>query len=180
MKKIMAALALVAGVALMAVGASQSASAAPAEKILICHATHADKNPYRVISVSGNANGFGHHAQHEGPLWTPGAETWGDVLPPVVVDGETVFPGQNWSGQSLVKGDPSTCFPVVVTTPPTTPPTTVPPTTPPTKKTTPPVVTPKLPDTGNDASIRLLFAGGLLALAGTGVLGGIGLAGRRD
>jgi hypothetical protein len=190
MKKLLAALTLIAGVALMAIGAAQTVNAAPPQgKILICHATHNAKMPYVVISVSASANGYGHHAQHGGPLFTPGAETWGDVLPPATVDGQS-YPGQNWFGQELDKRDPSTCYPAATTPPTTVPPTTVPPTTvPPTtvpqpgvKQPTvkPPTVTPHLPATGSDAPMGLLVAGGVLAATGAVVLGGAQLAGRRN
>ena len=179
MKKLLAALTLIAGVALMAIGAAQTANAAPPQgKILICHATHNDKKPYVVISVSASANGYGHHAQHEGPLFTPGAETWGDVLPPADVEG-THYNGQNWFNQELVKGNPATCYPAVATTTP--PPTTAPPTMAPKPTTVPkPTVKPQLPATGSDAPMGLLIAGGLLAATGAVVLGGAQLVGRRN
>lgn len=183
MKKFLAALALVTGVALMSIGAVQSANAAGG-KILICHATNNGKKPYQVISVSASANGYGHHALHTGPLGTPqliaslskpyGPNAWGDVLPPAVIDG-TTYPGQNWFGQVLVKGDPATCVPVVATTPtPTTPAPTTP------APTTPATIKPTLPATGGDAPQGLLVAGGLLAAAGVVALGGAQLAGRRN
>ena len=45
----------VAACALSVVGVTGTAQAAPADKVLICHGTASDSNPYVLISVSENA-----------------------------------------------------------------------------------------------------------------------------
>ena len=70
-------------------------------KVVICHATNSEKNPYNKIEVSQSAVEGNGHGNHTGPVWYPGAKDagvrWGDIIPPI--DGVTS--GLNWSaGQS--------------------------------------------------------------------------------
>ncbi len=58
------ALAMIAGMATPLIGAS-AASAAPAEKVVICHSTRSEKNPFVFITVSSNA-AAAHEAHHDG------------------------------------------------------------------------------------------------------------------
>lgn len=72
----------------------------------ICHATSAETNPYirNTPNVSATGEFFGsNHASHTGPVFAPGMKSarpkvqWGDIIPPVAVDGHLVFAGsQNW------------------------------------------------------------------------------------
>jgi hypothetical protein len=91
-------------------------------KVSICHSTGSQQNPYVINEpdASGDVQG---HAGHTGPVWTPGASSWGDIIPPFTYSGGT-FAGLNWTaqGQAIYAND---CEPV--DTPPTTagpPPTT--------------------------------------------------------
>jgi hypothetical protein len=75
-----------------------SAPALAAEdKIDICHSTGADGNPYVVNQPDKTADAGG-HAGHTGPIWSPGADTWGDIIPPFTFDGGS-FPGLNWTAE---------------------------------------------------------------------------------
>jgi len=65
------------------------ASAAPATKYTICHATNSESNPYVQITVNESAvDGFGKndHTHHTGPIWAAGDKAagvvWGDIIPP--------------------------------------------------------------------------------------------------
>ncbi len=73
---------------LAAVGASMvvapsPASAAPEEKVVICHRTNSQTNPYNQIAVARSAAIEAHARVHTGPIFTPGATTWGDIVPPL-------------------------------------------------------------------------------------------------
>lgn len=81
------------------------AIAAPAqarETITICHATSSNKNPYNTQNPAANAD-VGGHAGHTGPIYSPGASNWGDIIPPI----PGVFPGQNYDayGQAILARD---------------------------------------------------------------------------
>src|SRR4051794_17211742 len=65
------------------------ASAAPATKYTICHATNSESNPYVQITVNESAvDGFGKndHTHHTGQIWAAGDKAagvvWGDIIPP--------------------------------------------------------------------------------------------------
>jgi hypothetical protein len=90
----------------------------PLHKVTICHRTHAETNPYVIITVdeasvdgdNGNDHGKGDHLfEHTGPVWFPGAKAagvfWGDIIPPFYSDGETLtgYPSLNWNaaGQAI-------------------------------------------------------------------------------
>ena len=85
------------------------ASAAPATKYTICHATNSESNPYAQITVNESAvDGFGKndHTHHTGDIWVAG-----DIIPPT----PGAPNGLNWSeqGQGILD---SSCN--VVETPP--------------------------------------------------------------
>jgi hypothetical protein len=67
------------------------------DKIDICHSTGSDSNPYVVNQPDKTADAGG-HAGHTGPIWSPGAETWGDIIPPFDFDGGH-FDGLNWTAE---------------------------------------------------------------------------------
>jgi hypothetical protein len=75
------------------------------DTIDICHSTGSDSNPYVVNHPAKDGDVSG-HAGHTGPIWSPGAETWGDIIPPFTFDGGS-FPGLNWTdeGQAIYKND---------------------------------------------------------------------------
>ena len=97
------------GLGALAVGLQTAAplSAAPPEKVRICHATSSESNPYvsNEPAIGNNGDVQGGHLNHTGPVFP--AENWGDIIPPYVyVDsdgGEQTFPGYNWSpeGQAV-------------------------------------------------------------------------------
>ena len=58
----------------------------------ICHRTGASNNPY-VNNQPNNQGQFEGHADHTGPIWQPGAQQWGDIIPPIP---SLNFPGLNW------------------------------------------------------------------------------------
>lgn len=65
-------------------------------KVIICHATNAEDNPYNTIEVAQSSVDDRGHGDHTGPVWYPGAKAddvrWGDIIPPVA----GVTPGLNW------------------------------------------------------------------------------------
>ncbi len=63
------------------VGATQL-SAKQQEKVTICHRTNSNTNPYNQIVVTKAAAVSG-HAGHTGPIFTLGADNWGDIIPPI-------------------------------------------------------------------------------------------------
>lgn len=71
----------------------------------LCHATNAESNPYirNEPNVSATGEFFGsNHASHLGPVFEPGMKAehvvWGDIIPPISVDGVLVFAGSpNWT-----------------------------------------------------------------------------------
>src|SRR5918994_4305519 len=97
-----------------------SASAGVVEFPNICHSTGSSSNPY-VINQPNNQGQFEGHADHTGPIWTPGATEWGDIIPPIP---ELNFPGLNWTaeGQAIHANN---CVPPDLPPPTTAPPTTV-------------------------------------------------------
>jgi hypothetical protein len=80
----------------------------------ICHRTGASDNPY-VNNQPNNQGQFEGHADHTGPIWQPGAQQWGDIIPPIP---SLNFPGLNWpEGEATHAND---CVPPNL--PPPTPP----------------------------------------------------------
>lgn len=74
-------------VALVAVAAglaviSEPASAAPEEKVTICHRTKSRTNPYNQQAVAKSSAVEG-HASHDGPIFGPDVDDWGDIIPPI-------------------------------------------------------------------------------------------------
>ena len=88
-----------------------TATAAPAEKVQICHATNSVSNPYTVNSVNTSSvdeegNKFlNGHGDHTGPVFDPAdpPASWGDIIPPITnPDTGTTFPGLNWpAGEAI-------------------------------------------------------------------------------
>ena len=100
-----------------------AASAGAVEFPDICHSTGAGTNPY-VVNHPNNQGQFEGHADHTGPIWSPGATQWGDIIPPIP---SLNFPGLNWpEGQAIWENDCKPVEPPPETAPPTTaaPPTT--------------------------------------------------------
>jgi hypothetical protein len=93
------------------------ASAGVVEFPRICHRTGASDNPY-VNNQPNNQGQFEGHADHTGPVWHPGAEEWGDIIPPIPALG---FPGLNWDaeGQAIHANN---CVPPDLPPPPNGPP----------------------------------------------------------
>jgi hypothetical protein len=54
---------------------------APEPKVTICHRTNSPTNPYNQIAVTESSAIEG-HAGHRGPVFRPGLDTWGDIIPP--------------------------------------------------------------------------------------------------
>lgn len=55
---------------------------APGDKVTICHRTRSRTNPYDQVVVS-TAAAVNAHADHLGPVFGPGVEEWGDIIPPI-------------------------------------------------------------------------------------------------
>lgn len=73
----------------------------------ICHATNSETNPYILNSPSYSAAGINgvNHEGHAGPVFEPGMKkdgvTWGDIIPPISLDGVTLrFEGMNWTDEA--------------------------------------------------------------------------------
>jgi hypothetical protein len=81
----------------------------------ICHRTGASDNPY-VNNQPNNQGQFEGHADHTGPVWTPGATEWGDIIPPIPA---LNFPGLNWDAVGMAT-HANNCVPPDLP-PPTTP-----------------------------------------------------------
>lgn len=67
--------------ALLLVVSPSGVSASDDHKIKICHATSSTSNPYTFNNVDKNATAGG-HSGHNGSVWTFGASSWGDIIPP--------------------------------------------------------------------------------------------------
>jgi hypothetical protein len=85
--------ALLAGAAGLLVAAALPASAAPAEKVTICHATGSATNPYVVITPSAAGVYNGHYRQHDDL-------GHGDIIPEFTYKGVT-YPAKN-GGQAAI------------------------------------------------------------------------------
>jgi hypothetical protein len=124
----------------------------PDNKVTICHSTGADTNPYIVNTPNISSEGFveGGHADHTGPIWTPGAEAWGDIIPAYYYEpADFHYDGLNWTaeGRAIWNNDCNTPTPTptptATPTPTPTPTPTATPTPTPTGTPTPtPVPTP--------------------------------------
>ena len=71
------------------------------QKVTICHRTSDRTNPYNQITVAeeGIFGASGHALRHTGPIFAPGVEDWGDIVPPV----PGVPGGLNWpEGKALL------------------------------------------------------------------------------
>ena len=74
---------LVGGADRPAVAAAGTARAGDEEpKVTICHRTNSHTNPYNQIAVA-ESSVLSAHADHTGPVFTPGADNWGDIIPPI-------------------------------------------------------------------------------------------------
>ena len=91
--------------------AGGSATAAPAEKVQICHATGSESNPYVVNQVDSSSideegNKFlNGHGDHIGPVFDPDdpQKSWGDIIPPITnPDTGTTFDGLNWPAGEVI------------------------------------------------------------------------------
>jgi len=86
----------------------------------ICHSTGSNTNPY-VVNHPNNQGQFEGHTEHTGPIWSPGATEWGDIIPPIPA---LNFPGLNWTaeGQAIHANNCEPVEPPPATTaaPPTT------------------------------------------------------------
>lgn len=139
---------IVGGLSVMTVGAVAPAAAFATannnDNIDFCHSTGADNNPYVTIKTDPDSIISQGHTGHVGPLWTPGATTWGDIIPPFDYTGGH-YNGLNWpAGQvylanncNIPKPTPSptvspTVSPTASPTPSVTPSATVSPTVSPT------------------------------------------------
>jgi hypothetical protein len=102
---------------------ADNTAAVPSDKVRICHASSSQTNPYQSISIDTNSidnpneggeptatvgqarksndylNG---HGDHTGPVFTPGADSWGDIIPPFTSPQGNSFAGYNWvEGQEI-------------------------------------------------------------------------------
>ncbi len=74
-----------------------AAWSAPEEKVVICHRTNSETNPYNQIAVAESSIISG-HGDHVGPIFELGADEWGDIIPPV----PDLPNGRNWPEGSSV------------------------------------------------------------------------------
>lgn len=91
-------------------------------KVLICHRTNANTNPYVINEPNANGDVSGHAghvgSDNPGPVWNPTLKAqgikWGDIIPPFKWSGGN-FPGLNWTaeGQALYANDCKPLTPVV-------------------------------------------------------------------
>lgn len=122
------------GALFLGLGFAVPASAAPADKVTICHRTAAVDNPYVELTTSANAIINAGHGSHTGPVFPATSDgAWGDVIPPFDYSGGR-FPGLNWTteGQAVVNAGckvdltPEPLEPTTTTTRPSEPTTTRP------------------------------------------------------
>jgi hypothetical protein len=67
-------------------------------KVTICHRTSSRLNPYNQITLAEEAVIRRGHSGHTGPIFAPGVENWGDIIPPIPPE---LPGGLNWpEGQS--------------------------------------------------------------------------------
>jgi hypothetical protein len=77
----------------LAVGGIGVYGASAQEVVRICHATGNPNMPYVNNPPADASKVLKGHAGHTGPVFTPGATDWGDIIPPIPSLG---FPGLNW------------------------------------------------------------------------------------
>jgi hypothetical protein len=70
---------------------------APDEQVVICHRTNSPTNPYNQVAVA-RSSVISAHGDHVGPIFEPGADEWGDIIPPV----PGLPQGRNWPEGSSV------------------------------------------------------------------------------
>ena len=69
-------------------------------KLTICHRTSSRLNPYNQITIAEEAVIRRGHSEHTGPIFAPGVENWGDIIPPIPPE---LPRGLNWpEGQSVL------------------------------------------------------------------------------
>lgn len=71
------------------------------DNIDICHSTSADSNPYTTNHLDPDSVFINGHTGHVGPLWSPGATTWGDIIPPFDYSGGH-YDGLNWTAEGQI------------------------------------------------------------------------------
>ena len=83
-----------AGMLLVAASFSSTVSAAPKEKVTVCHATSSDSKPY-IQQEPAKDSDVGGHDGHDG-----------DIIPPFEFEGGS-YPGKNWTaeGQAIYDND---------------------------------------------------------------------------
>ncbi len=68
------------------------------KKVMICHATSSNTNPYVSNEPAKSADVAGHDG-HNGPVWSAGIDgDWGDIIPPFNYVGGS-YPGKNWTAE---------------------------------------------------------------------------------
>lgn len=88
------ACAVVAGL----LAAAPAVAADRADRVVICHRTTSPTNPYDQVVVS-RASAVTGHAVHRGPVFEPGLDSWGDIIPPI----RPGLPlGRNWPAGEAV------------------------------------------------------------------------------
>jgi len=89
---------MMVGAVLLAVLTPGVAWSDPEEKVVICHRTHSPTNPYNQVAVA-TSSVISAHGDHVGPIFDPGADEWGDIIPPV----PGLPLGRNWpEGQAVL------------------------------------------------------------------------------
>lgn len=101
------AVAAVAASALLAM--ALPASAAPADKVTICHATGSATNPYVVITPSASGVYHGHYRQHDDL-------GQGDIIPEFTYAGVT-YPAKNGGQAAIDNGCAAPTYPTYPTYP---------------------------------------------------------------
>lgn len=71
------------------------------DKVTLCHATSSSTNPYVRITVDSSGAYNGHYSQHTGPIFSPGASNWGDIIPTFSFNNQTYSLNWNAAGQAV-------------------------------------------------------------------------------
>jgi hypothetical protein len=78
-----------------AIGAAAAAvTARQQDNVTICHRTNSPTNPYNQVVVA-RASVVSAHGDHIGPVFAPGVDDWGDIIPPLRPE---LPRGLNWRG----------------------------------------------------------------------------------